>query len=284
MSTKTGLLFSGNPPFPLRAGGGMNDAASHFRGNRTDMSRATVKKQQPPQPENNPVLHNELIHDVEETLKREELEKFWKDYGAYVIAAIIGIIALTAALSGWRSYAHHINTAQTSTLLAAMDTDSADALAKSLGGALPSLKGGPKAMAYLGDAGALYQAGRKEEALAVYQKAASDGNLPAEWHDLSVLLAARLQWALEDGKKEGSAKALLSSLAPLAGNEKSPWHFHALLLSAQIAAHGTGDYNLAHKNLSAIQQAPDDIPPSLRERAKALDHIFSIRAASAKKE
>lgn len=248
------------------------------------MSKASVKKQQPPK-EPPATNHNELIHEVEETLKQQELERIWRDYGSYIIGGIIAIVLMTAVISGWNGYSYRANAKQTAALIAAMNGDE-EHLAAALGDAVPALKSGHRAMAYLGQSGALLHAGKKEEALAVYKQAVTDGKLPKQWHDLAVLLSTRTQWALEDGKTENKSdpQAMLGALEPLIKNADSPWHFHARLLAAQIAAHGVNDYMLAHTHLAAILRE-QDLPPSLKERAKALDHIFSIRAAeTAKKE
>lgn len=244
------------------------------------MSEAPVKKQQPPLPPAS--NHNELIHDVEETLKQQQLERLWKDYGSWIIGGIIALILTTGAVSGWNAYQYKKNAGQTAALMTAMEAKDAD-LAAALGEVVPSLESGHRAMAYLRQAGELLRAGKKEEALAVYKSAVGDNDLPAQWHDLAVLLSVRTQWALEDGKAENGARALLDSLSPLTGNAKSPWHFHARVQAALIAAHGLSDYETARAHLSAVEQARD-IPPSLKERAKALNHIYSIRAAEVKKE
>ena len=248
------------------------------------MSKAsTVKKQQPPK-EPPATSHNELIHEVEETLKQQELERIWKSYGSYIIGGVIAVVLMTAVISGWNGYKHHTNTKQTAALITAMNGDE-NQLAAALGDAVSGLKSGHRAMAYLGQAGALLHAGKKDEAFAIYKQAAADSKLPRQWRDLAVLLSARTQWALDDGKTEskGDAKAMLGALDPLIKNADSPWHFHARLLAAQIAAHEMNDYMLAHTHLSAIQRE-ENLPPSLKERAKALDHIFSIRAAEATKK
>lgn len=251
--------------------------ANIARKGRHIMSKAAMKK--PPENEK-PVYHNELIHEVEEALKREELERFWQEYRFFIIGAVVAAILLTAAVSGWQSYKYKTNTAQTAILTGAMSAEE-DNLAAALGDAAPKLRGGHRAMAFLTEAGALQRAGKRQEALEVYSKAAADGSLPRVWQDLAVLLSTRAAWGMETEKTENAA-SLLKAIAPLLKDQDSPWHAHALLLAAQIEAHGNGDYQAAHKYLSDVQQVAD-APPSLRERAKALDHIFMIRSGAVKK-
>lgn len=243
------------------------------------MSKAAMQK--PPENQK-PVYHNELIHEVEETLKREELERFWQEYRFFIIGAIAAAILLTAAVSGWQGYKYKSDTAQTALLAGAMSAEEGN-LAAALAEAAPKLTGGHRAMAFMAEAGTLQRAGKKQEALDIYRMAAADGSLPGVWRDMAALLSARAAWGLQDGKENAeSAQALLKDIAPLLKDEGSPWHHHALLLAAQIEAHGNGDYQAAHKYLTDIQQAAN-VPPSLRERAKALDHIFMIRSGAVKK-
>ncbi len=43
----------------------------------------------------------DIFHEVDEAVRRERLEKVWKQYGHYIIAAAVLIIA---AVGGWRGY------------------------------------------------------------------------------------------------------------------------------------------------------------------------------------
>jgi len=218
------------------------------------------------------IIHNDLIHEVEETIKQQELEKFWKEYKVWIIGGIVCAIALTATMSGWRTYNYKVNTAQTATLVQALSSEQDD-IAGALTEMLPSLRSGHRAMAFLSKAGAMLRADRKEEAFAVYEQAAADKSLPAPWHDLAVLLSVRAEWSAAKGD---TTQALIEKLGPLVSNSKSPWYYHARLQTALMLAHDMKDYALARTHLAAIQRA-QDIPPSLQERAKALNHIYTIR-------
>lgn len=241
------------------------------------MSKAAMQK--PPENEK-PVYHNELIHEVEETLKREELERFWREYRFFLIGAVAAAILLTAAVSGWQSYKYKVNTTQTAVLTTAMSAEE-DNLAAALAEAAPKLSGGRRAMALLTEAGALQRAGKMQEALGVYRTAAADGSLPAVWRDLASLLAVRMQWAAEMALKPETARGLIDELGPIIKNADSPWRWHAGLQAAMIAAHGLGDYDMALSYLTSLSDTGADrnsVPPSLKERARALAHVYRIRA------
>jgi hypothetical protein len=224
-------------------------------------------------------MTNELIHEVEEALKREELEKFWAEYRNYIIGGIVLAVLLTGVMSGWRAYTHKENTRDTALLVTAMSAEE-DKIPAALEEAIPHLRPGHRALAFLAEGGALMQAGKRKEALAVYQKAAAD-KLPGEWRDLATLLAVRTDWGLND-QKGRDAEELISRLKPLLNDEKSPWHYHAQLQAGLIAAHGLDDYARAHEYMKAVTDA-EMVPPSLRERAKGLDHVYTLRMDEAKK-
>jgi hypothetical protein len=44
---------------------------------------------------------DELIHEVEEQLKWERFEKLWKDYGSYIVAAIVAVIVGVSVYVYW---------------------------------------------------------------------------------------------------------------------------------------------------------------------------------------
>ncbi|HEY8191413.1 MAG TPA: hypothetical protein VIG74_03230 [Alphaproteobacteria bacterium] len=225
-------------------------------------------------------MTNELIHEVEAALKREELEKFWAEYRNYIVGGILLAIVLTGALSAWRAHKHNVNTRDTALLITAMSADE-DKVAGALDEAAAQLGPRHRALAFLAEGGALMQADKKKEALAVYQKAAADDSLPGDWHDLATLLAVRTDWALNDAKGR-DAEALLSRLKPLLKDEKSPWHYHARLQAGLIAAHGLDDYTQAQEHMQAVADT-ETAPPSLRERAKGLNHVYTLRMGAAKK-
>ncbi|MBI4030073.1 MAG: hypothetical protein HY370_00180 [Proteobacteria bacterium] len=226
-------------------------------------------------------MTNELIHDVEETLKQERIEKIWKEYGPYIIGGVVLAVLLTAILSGWRSYNDSVNRTQTAQFIEALESEApAASLEKTAGG----MRAGHRALAWMSEAGVLLQAGKEEEAMAVYKKAAADKNLPPLFHDLAVLMAVRMEWAKSmDAKENPGAQAYLERLQPMIRDENSPWTWHARVQAAIIAAQGTEDYMLAHTHLAAVQRAGNNIPPSLFERARALDRVYSIRAAAQEK-
>ena len=46
----------------------------------------------------------DIFQEVDEEVRRDRFNKFWKEYGAYVIAAAVALVLGTAASVGWREY------------------------------------------------------------------------------------------------------------------------------------------------------------------------------------
>lgn len=223
-------------------------------------------------------MTNDLIHEVEESIKQERMERLWKEYGSYVIAAAILAVLLTALITGWRSWNEKINTSQTTALIEALDQKDQVAALEQV---TPGLRPNHRAVSRLTAAGLLARDGKNEEALAQYKEAAADREIQPVFRDLAQLMAVRLEWTME--KPDANPQALLGTLQPIWENAQSPWRFHAHEQAALILAHAQNDYVNARAHLAKIIEA-EDTANSLRERARALDHIFIQKLAAAAKE
>lgn len=223
-------------------------------------------------------MSNILIHEVEESLKRERLETLWKEYGGYLIAGVVLAVLVTALVTGWRGWNEKINMAQTTSLMDALEKEDQ---AAALEGLMQDLRPGHKAVARLSEAGLLLRDGKKDEALAQYIFVADDKAIDPVFRDLARLMAVRVEWA-DGAAAQDSAPSLLGALEPILKDKNSPWQWHAHVQAALILAHGSKDYEGARKHLAAVIGAEKKVPPSLMERAKALDHVYALKAAGAK--
>ncbi len=216
-------------------------------------------------------MADDLIHEVEESLKQERLERLWKDYGSYLIAAIILTILLTALVTGWRGWNSKVNISQTSSVIEALEQeDQVSELEKIMTGLRP----GHRAISHLTAAGLLLRDDKKEEALKHYKGAANNKDLAPVFRDLAQLMAVRLEWSMEES--ETGPQTLLAMLKPLWEDQSSPWQWHARMQAAIIEAHANTDYTAAHDHLSAVMTA-QNIPSSLIERARALDQVYALK-------
>ena len=227
---------------------------------------------------------NELIHEVEESLRQERLQAMWREYGPYVIGGAILAVLFTAASSAWRSHEYRINTTQTAAVIEAM---TAPEPAAALDKITTTLRPGPRALAFLSEAGTLLQDGKNNEALAVYDRAAADKTVPEPFHSLAVLLEARLAWSMK-GKIDAQtlwplkghsqadiAKSLLEKLQPLIVDEKNAWRDYARVQAALITAHDLNDYSQARALLAPVKKDAVGGTSELVKRANVLDQVYA---------
>jgi hypothetical protein len=220
-------------------------------------------------------MSNELITDIQETIKREKLEKFWTENRAYIIACIVLSILLTGAMSGYRSYSEKAAMAGTRLYLDALKQEDK---AAALIAAAPKLRPAQRALAELTAGGQLADEGKFDEALTQFQALADAKGAPKVYRQLGTLMYVRISWARDTDKKD--ADAWLARLEPIWSDNGSPWQWHAHFEAAQILAAGKQDYAAARRHLTGLI-GNADLPPSLSERAKALDHVYALKAPAA---
>lgn len=224
-------------------------------------------------------MSNELINDIEDSLKRDELRRTWEEYAPYLIGGVVLAVLLTGLIAGWRSWEYRQNVASTTLMLESVAASSdTDASAAALIANAPDMRGPHRTLSRLSAAGMLAGEGKMDEALAQYQAAAADRAAPAPLRDLAQLMAVRLEWSVkgEDASDTQTlANSLLEKLKPLYRKTRNPYHAHARLEAAIITAHGLGDYARAQEHLRAITDSKQDLPVSVIERAKALARVYA---------
>lgn len=221
---------------------------------------------------------SDLLQDIDEALRRERAEKFWKENGPSLVIGIIALIVFTGAFAAWNAWSLKGNTAQTSLLINALQTEyAATALDAAAQG---SLKGSHKAIALIQSAGLKVQDKKFDEAIADYRAVSTDRSAPALWRELALLGAITVEW--DRGADEAKAKTLLSDIQPLL-KKGGTWSAQAAVLAATIAGDGLKDYKTALKYLGPVL-SDATTPASLMERARALDHLYALRNAGTEPE
>lgn len=220
---------------------------------------------------------SDLLKEIDEAVRRDKTEKFWKENGAYFLGGAVLLVLFTGIFTAWNGWKLKQNTAQTNLLVSAMSTPFP---ATALDLAAGSLKGGHKALARLHQASALLQDKKTEDAMAALKQVQADSSAPSIWRDLATLMAARMSF--DESAGEEQARALYDSLAPLLDKD-NPWQAPARMQAAIIAADGMKDYATALKQLNIVLQ-DSTLPATLQERARTLDHLYGLKAAQNKSE
>lgn len=212
----------------------------------------------------------DLLSEVDEVMRQERLEKFWKENRNYIIGVILGTILLTAAISGYRSWTNSVKERQTAHLITLQTAE--DYPDNILASDDLDLSSDLRGIALMQAAGRFIQQDKKEEAQTVYDRAASDKAIPAEFRYLGAIMSVRL---LID-KEDSDGKALLTKLAPALKDKKSPWQNHARIEAAVISAEKLSDYEAALGYLNAVKAA-EGLPESITSRANALAHLYALK-------
>ena len=213
---------------------------------------------------------SDIFREVEEDVRRERIEKLWKQYGDYVIAAVAIIAVCIAGYTLWQRYEHQ-QVLKASAAFAAAEQisnggDNAQAAAAfaKIAREAPS---GYAIVAKLSEADALLASGDTAHALALYKLIAQKDD-----KGLGDLARIRAAWALADTAKRSELETLL---APVDG-PNSAWRF----VTGEIFAYC--DYRDGRLKQSQSEYenlaAQTDAPSSLRARANAMATLIATGA------
>ncbi|MDH4983912.1 tetratricopeptide repeat protein [Hyphomicrobium sp. D-2] len=205
-----------------------------------------------------------LFREVEEELRRERLEKIWKDYGTFFIAGAVVIVLGVLGYKYWenqRATAAYDSGARYEAALRQM-ADKKDAEAKQDFDKLATDgSGGYRALALLQLAGAQYRDGNRADALKTFERLATDGQADSVLRGFATLQAAGLRL------DEADFAELESRLTPLMA-EGAPWRYSARELLG-LAAFRAGKFTDARALLTPLF-VEQEVPESIATRAQII--------------
>lgn len=170
--------------------------------------------------DNNPDL---AAQEVDEELRRDQLNALWKAYGKYIIGGAAGIILAVAGNEIYTSQVKSGQEANSVTFEAAQEAGSVDGAdaAAIWQAAIPELSGGYTTLAALRAAQAETKAGNIDAAIAAYDGVANSGEGDTVLVDFAKLMAGLLV-AEHKGDLDG-ARSRLSVIA----QKGMPWYYSA---------------------------------------------------------
>jgi hypothetical protein len=219
---------------------------------------------------------SDIFREVDEIMHAERMQKYWDDYGNYLIGGIIAIILLTAGVSGYGAWSHVQKTEQTDLMFALTEDADYPAVVTEMD---LQMAAGAEALTKLNAALALIEEGKDEQAAALYDRLADNKSAPADLRDLGALMSVRLGLIQNE---EPPVDDYLAKLNRIWGNTSSPWQAHAYIEAASLQAHIKGNYETALGYLNAVE-AMDEQPAALYEQAAALKHIYMLKMAESQK-
>lgn len=221
-------------------------------------------------------MADDLIQEVEDSLREERMAKFWQENGGYIIGGCILAVLLTAFISGWQGWNAKVNAHDTALIIEAIDSDD---LVGNLEQVAPVVRAGPRTIALLTAAGKLFEEGRVEDARAQFDLIAMDQEIPDVFRDLAMLQSVRLDTQLlsksDPSEINEAAQALLVKLSALWQDDRNPWKFHARYQAGLITGSYLNDYKAAHQHLEVVM-SEQNLVDSLKQRAEILDHVYEL--------
>src|SRR6195256_2444680 len=205
-----------------------------------------------------------LAREIDEELRREQLLKLWEQYGTYIIAAAVLIIA---GIGSFKYYEHRrIQAAEaagarfTAAAREAAQDKKAEAQ-KALGEVASTAPAGYSALARLRLAAAEREAGKTAQAAAAFEAIAKESGLDPLLADYAQLQAAML------GLDSASWTDMQNRLNDLAA-DSNPWRFSARELLG-LAAQKAGKTDEARTQFQRLQN-DRNTPPSIGGRARVM--------------
>ncbi len=203
-----------------------------------------------------------MIRDVDDSLRQDQLRKLWGSYGSPLITLVVGIILVTAILSGWESWTQRKNEKYTDALIDARESNN---IIKSMTDYSNSHTGSHQMIAQFHLAGEYRQKNQMEEARQIYKTLSENRNIEPLYRDLGTLLYASTS-------TEDSTKEVLETLSKKA---ESPWQSHAGLEWALFLA-SQGNYTEALEALERVT-ALDTTPTGIRQKAESLMVLYKLK-------
>jgi hypothetical protein len=210
----------------------------------------------------------DIFREVDEELRRSQLEQLWKKYGSWIVALAVGIVLAVAGYRGWDYYRTKMAEAAGARFQTALDLaadgkgEEAERLLAAIAGDAPS---GYRIIARFRLAG---ETGKRdaEAGAKAFRDLAADSSVGAVMQDLARLRAAMLA----SGK--GDPKPIMRELEPLAA-AGNPWRGQAREMLGVLAIKA-GDYEAAGRWFDQIIVDPET-PGALRRRAQELSGLVS---------
>jgi hypothetical protein len=201
----------------------------------------------------------DIFREVEEDVRRERIEKLWKAYGAYVIAALVLLFVGIGAWQLWDRHEQEERAKVAATFMAAQRITNAQAAAGAFVDIARTAPKGYAAVARLSEAAAMAASGQQGSAIDLYKQIAKDDS-----GQIGMVARLRAAWALADTASRATLEDLLKPL----DQPGSAWHENAeeVLAYADYRAMDVKSALAKYSVLATDPQAPD----ALRRRAEAM--------------
>ncbi|HFC04622.1 MAG TPA: tetratricopeptide repeat protein [Rhizobiales bacterium] len=216
-----------------------------------------------------------LFREVDEEVRRDEIENIWKKYGSWILALCLGIVLAVGGLKGWQYWQKQQAEAGGAAYFEAVKlaNDGKTAEAEKAFAKLAENHAGYGIFGRFKEAALLLKDKKTKDAVAVYDAIAADNSVPAFLQELSLMKAA---YALADTATVAEIEARVSRF----DNATSPWRSSARELIALAAFRGH-DYALADRKLNEIL-ADLQATAGAKQRARIFLSVLAPKLADKK--
>jgi hypothetical protein len=210
---------------------------------------------------------SDIFREIDEELRRDNLVKLWRQYGRYVIVAVVLVLAIAAGIVAWRNHQIAQRQAISVRYAAAMQLlrQGKDADAAKIFDAVAREGSGYGTLADFEAADLAVKSGDRKAAVAAYDRIAAASDLDAELRDIATLLSVMNSLGDIDTQTE------IARLKPLT-DAANPWRPTALELTAaaQLQAGNKTAALEIYKQLADDQKAPEGVRSRAAEMVSAL--------------
>lgn len=215
----------------------------------------------------------DIFREVDEELKQDRYEKLWRQYGKFVIAGAVVVVAAVAGWKAWESHQtsqRHAEGKKFATAAALMQDGKAADASAAFSQLAAEAGSGYGILARFYQASIVAKGGDAAGAIGIYDSIAEDSSAPDSMRELATVLGA-LQ-ALRVPSID--AATIEKKIQPMTGAGKS--YRHVALEIMALTAQRAGNMEKARASYRAIV---DDAasPPGIRARAS---QMLSILGAS----
>jgi hypothetical protein len=201
----------------------------------------------------------DIFREVEEDVRRERMEKLWKAYGSYVMAALVLLFAGIAAWQVWERHEAQQRAKTSDAFIAAQRITNPQTAAASFADVARNAPKGYAELARLSEAAAMFASGQTGPAIDLYKQIANEDNGP-----VGSVARLRAAWAEAD---TASRTDLAAWVKPL-DQPGSPWRQNAQEVLA-YADYRAMDSKAALAKYAILATDPES-PDGLRRRAQAM--------------
>ena len=212
---------------------------------------------------------SDIFREVEEDVRRDRMEKLWKEYGAYGMALVALLFLAVVGYEGWQRYQVTQREKDSTAFNAAQRVEDPNAAAKAFETLSRTAGGGYAPLARMEQANALARAGKITDAVTIYKNLAVSDQSP-----IGSVARLRAGWVLADSAKREDLQTLLQPLLDAGG----AWKPQAQEILAYSDYHA-GKALVAASEFSQIVADPQ-ASDALKNRAKAFAVFLSTGGAS----